>query len=85
MAKRLQVIIRDPEYREIQRMARSRHMSIAEWVRQALDLARRREPITDVGKKLEIIRAAVRYDYPSGDIEDLLAEIESGYGSGTQT
>jgi len=83
MAKRLQVIVRDPEYREIQRMARSRHMSIAEWVRQALDLARRREPITDVGKKLEIIRAAVRYDYPSGDIEDMLAEIESGYGSGT--
>jgi hypothetical protein len=85
MAKRLQVIIRDPEYREIQRMARSRHMSIAEWVRQALDLARRREPITDVGKKLEIIRAAVRYDYPSGEIEDMLAEIESGYGSGTHT
>ena len=85
MAKRLQVIIRDPEYREIQRMARSRHMSIAEWVRQALDLARRREPITDVGKKLEIIRAAVRHDYPSGDIQDMLAEIESGYGSGTQT
>jgi len=83
MAKRLQVIVRDPEYREIQRMARSRHMSIAEWVRQALDLARRREPITDVGKKLEIIRAAVRHDYPSGDIEDMLAEIESGYGSST--
>lgn len=85
MAKRLQVIVRDPEYREIQRMARSRHMSIAEWVRQALDLARRREPITDVGKKLEIIRAAVRHDYPSGDIEDMLAEIESGYGSSTHT
>lgn len=85
MAKRLQVILRDPEYREIQRMARSRHMSIAEWVRQALDLARRREPITDVGKKLEIIRAAVRHDYPSGDIENMLAEIESGYGSSTHT
>jgi hypothetical protein len=85
MAKRLQVIVRDPEYREIQRIARSRHMSIAEWVRQALDLARRREPITDVGKKLEIIRAAVRHDYPSGDIEDMLAEIESGYGSSTHT
>ena len=85
MAKRLQVIVQDPEYREIQRIARSRHMSIAEWVRQALDLARRREPITDVGKKLEIIRAAVRHDYPSGDIEDMLAEIESGYGSGSHT
>jgi len=85
MAKRLQVILRDPEYREIQRMARSRHVSIAEWVRQALDLARRREPSTDIGKKLETIRAAVRYDFPSGDIEDMLAEIESGYGNGTPT
>ena len=53
MAKRLQVILKDPEYREIQRAARSRRMSIAEWVRQALDLARRREPGAGVGKKLE--------------------------------
>ena len=44
MAKRLQVILKDPEYREIQRIARSRHMSIAEWVRRALELARQREP-----------------------------------------
>lgn len=82
MAKRLQVIIRDPEYREIQRMARSRHMSIAEWVRQALELARRREPLSDVGKKLDVVRAAARHDYPSGDIDAMLTEIESGYGAG---
>jgi hypothetical protein len=85
MAKRLQVILRDPEYREIQRVARARHMSIAEWVRQALDLARRQEPTMDAGKKLEVIRAAVRNDFPSGDIEDMLAEIENGYGSNTHT
>jgi hypothetical protein len=30
MSKRLQVILKDPEYREIQRVARSRRMSIAE-------------------------------------------------------
>src|SRR5437899_8299241 len=34
MARRLRVILHDPEYREIQHMARSRHMSIAEWVRK---------------------------------------------------
>lgn len=83
MPKRLQVILKDPEYREIQRIARTRRMSIAEWVRQALDLARRREPANGVGKKLEVIRAAVRHDYPSGDIDAMLAEIESGYGAGT--
>ncbi len=84
MSKRLQVILKDPEYREIQRAARSRHMSIAEWVRQALDLARRREPAGGVSKKLEVIRAAAQYDYPVGDIEVMLAEIEKGYGTGAQ-
>jgi hypothetical protein len=84
MAKRLQVILRDPDYREIQRMARSRQMSIAEWVRQALALARRREPVGSVGKKLEVIRAAARHDYPVSEIGGMLAEIESGYVTGTK-
>ena len=83
MAKRLQVILKDPEYQEIQRVARSRGMSIAELVRQALDLARRREPGAGTGKKLEVIRAAARHDFPSADIDLMLAEIESGYGAGT--
>lgn len=85
MAKRLQVILRDPEYREIQKAARSRHMSIAEWVRQALALARRREPSADVGKKLEIIRAAARHQFPTGEIDAMLAEIESGYTGESQS
>ena len=82
MAKRLQVILKDPEYREIQRVARSRHMSIAEWVRQALELARRREPLGSIGKKLETIRTATQHNYPVADIDGMLAEIEAGYGTG---
>ena len=85
MAKRLQVILQDPEYREIQRVARSRHMSIAEWVRQALALARRREPSSDVGKKLAAVRAAVRHDFPSGNIDSMLAEIENGYSAESES
>jgi hypothetical protein len=85
MAKRLQVILRDPEYREIQRAARARHMTIAEWVRQALEWARRREPSTDLGKKLEVVRAAARHTFPSGDIDRMRGEIESGYTSGTRS
>jgi hypothetical protein len=82
MAKRLQVILKDPEYREVQRMARARHMSIAEWVRQALELARRREPLGSISKKLEVIRAAAQHDYPVSDIDGMLSEIEKGYGMG---
>jgi hypothetical protein len=82
MAKRLQVILQDPEYHEIQRAARSRRMSIAEWVRQALAHARRREPQGDLEKKLAAVRAAARYESPTSDIETMLAEIESGYLGG---
>ena len=85
MSKRLQVIVPDPDYREIQGSARSRGMSIAEWVRQALDLARRREPASTIGKKIDVVRAAVRHAYPAGDIDTMLAEIESGYGTGTHS
>ncbi len=85
MAKRLQVILQDSDYREVQRMARSRHMSLAEWVRQALELARRREPLGDTGKKLEVIRAAAQHDYPTADIDNMLAEIERGYGTGAHS
>ena len=84
MAKRLQVILKDPEYREIQRVARSRHMSIAAWVRQALDLARRREPLGSTGKKLETIQTATQHNYPVTDIDGVLAEIEAGYGAGAR-
>jgi hypothetical protein len=82
MTKRLQVILQDSEYREVQRSARSRRMSVAEWVRQALAQARRREPIGNVERKLEAIRAAARYESPTSDIETMLTEIESGYLSG---
>jgi len=56
-------------------------MSIAEWVRQALRAAQRQEPGTDVGKKLDAVRAAARHAYPTADIDEMLAHIESGYGS----
>ncbi len=79
MAKRLQVILQDPEYRDIQRAARARHMSLAEWVRQALEFARRREPIGSVTKKLEAIHGAAQHAYPTADIDQMLAEIEIGY------
>ena len=82
MAKRLQVIVQDPEYRDIQRAARLRRVSVAEWVRQALVQARKNEPSREAASKLEIIRTAARMDFPTADIDRMLEEIEQGYGSG---
>jgi hypothetical protein len=81
MAKRLQVILKDSEYRGIQRTARARRLSIAQWIREALEMARRRQPGSEAGKKLEVIRAAARLEFPTGDITRMLAEIEKGYAS----
>ena len=35
-----------------------------------------------IEKKLAVIRAAAKYKFPAGDIEQMLAEIEQGYLSG---
>lgn len=79
MSKRLQVLLEDDELREIRQVARRHHVTVAEWVRQALRAARRLEPRMEAGKKLDTVRAAARHAFPSGDIEQMLSEIERGY------
>ena len=56
-------------------------MTLAEWLRQALQAARRQEPIGTAGKKFDSIRIAVQHEFPVAEMEDLLAEIEAGYGT----
>jgi transposase-like protein len=80
----MQVLFEDDEFAEIRRVAKRHRMTVAEWVRQALRRARRDEPIADPRKKLAAVREAARGDYPTADIEQMLAEIESGYLSGME-
>ena len=71
------------EFREIHRIARLRKMTVAEWVRQILRAARQREPLGDISKKLEVVRAASRHAYPTAEMDQMLAEIERGYDKKT--
>jgi hypothetical protein len=80
MSKRLQVQLDDAEYRELQRIARGRSLTLAEWARQALREASRRAPSGQADRKLAAIRAAARHAFPTADIDQMLQEIESGYG-----
>jgi hypothetical protein len=57
-------MLKDAEYEEVQGAARSNGMSIGEWVKQAIDLARRRESSVEIARKLQVIRAAARHSYP---------------------
>lgn len=84
MSKRLQVIVDDAEYRDLQKAARRRGVTISQWVRDVIRAARRSEPSTDAARKLSVVREAVRHSYPAPDIEPMLAEIERGYSSSAE-
>ena len=73
------MLLEDADLRAIQRLARRRGMTTAEWVRQALRVARQAEAGRDPREKLEAIRLAARHSFPASDVESILDEIEQGY------
>lgn len=79
MSKRLQVLLDEAELRDLREAADRHGLPVSEWVRRALREARRREPDGDIDSKRRAVREAVRHEYPTGDIEQMLAEIEQGY------
>lgn len=82
MSKRLQVLLEDEELQEIRAVARAHRLTVAEWVRQTLRRGRSEEPVRPAAAKLEALRDAVAHEFPTGDIEQLLAEIDRGRSSG---
>ncbi|MGH8672995.1 MAG: hypothetical protein ACREVG_01655 [Burkholderiales bacterium] len=80
MSKRLQVLLEDAEMRELRRIARRSNVTVAEWVRTALRAARRRAPGHGAERKLAAVHSAAQHAFPTGPIEQMLAEIERGYG-----
>jgi uncharacterized protein with PIN domain len=79
MSKRLQVLVDERELREVKRVARAEKTTVSAWVRQAMRAALRRRPTGDAKRKLEVIRAAMEYDFPAPDVEQMNAEITRGY------
>lgn len=79
MSKRLQVLLPDAEMEEIRRLARREHLALGEWVRRILREARSQRPVHEPQAKLKAVRKATEYSFPTGDIEQILAEIERGY------
>jgi hypothetical protein len=84
MSTRLQVLLDEAEMREIREVAARQHMTVAEWVRQALRAARRREPRIAAERKLDALRKASEHAFPTADIDTMLEEIRRGYLDGSQ-
>ncbi|HUJ22571.1 MAG TPA: hypothetical protein VLX58_13660 [Bryobacteraceae bacterium] len=79
MSKRLQVLLPDSEMDEIRRIARRDHLTVGEWARRALRAARSKQSGGDPKAKLKVLREAVKYSFPTADIDQMLEEIERGY------
>ncbi len=79
MSKRLQVVLSDDDYRAMERLAKSRKMTVSSWVREALRSAQRLVPGARPDQKIAAVREAVRFGYPTADPAQMLAEIERGY------
>ena len=83
MSKRLQVVLADSEMRDIRLVAKAQHVTVAEWVRQALRKERNQQPSTNAERKIQCVRAAATNSYPTSDMGELLRDIEHGrFGSG---
>lgn len=80
MSKRLQVLLEDEEMRELHDAAGREGLTLSAWVRRTLHEARRRQPHGDLANKLAAVRTAASHDFPTADIDQMLAEIDSGYG-----
>ena len=77
MSKRLQVLLDEEEFLEIQAVARGQQLTVAEWVRQALRKARKAGDGT-ADAKLGAIAEASRHEFPTTNIDSMLREIEEG-------
>jgi len=84
MSKRLQVLLEDIEMAGLRAAAEGQQMTVAEWVRQALRKAMREQPVYDVRKKIEVVREAARHNYPAGEMDDMLREIDRGRQDGLE-
>ena len=80
MSIRLQVVMDRDELDAVRAAAQERGLTVSEFVRETLREARRKVASGDTERKLTAIRAADRHAYPTADIDQMLGEIERGYG-----
>ena len=79
MSTRLQVILSDEEAAELRKVAEAEGVTVSEWVRRSLRASRRQVSTTRREARLDAIGRASELDVPAPDIEQMLAEIETGY------
>jgi hypothetical protein len=68
----------DGEFEEIKQGSAASGQTISEWVRTVLRQARLDQASSGLASRLTAIRAATAHSFPTGDIDDMIDEIEAG-------
>ena len=78
MSTRLQIVMSEAEVASLRRVARRAGLTVSEWARRALRAARDTQAGPSPDSRLEALARALRCNHPTGDIDDMLADIERG-------
>ena len=81
MSKRLQVLLPEEEYRALAEAARRHGKPVASIVRDSLRRTLSEETDLDPDQRIAAVLRFARFTGPTGDIDQLLEEIERGRGA----
>jgi hypothetical protein len=76
----LQIVMPDEEYQALARAARRRGQSVSQIVRDSVRRTVAEQPAIDPDRRIAAVLRFARFAGPTGDVEQLLSEIEQGRG-----
>jgi hypothetical protein len=82
MSRRLQVVMPADEYEALVRAARRRGQPVSQVVRESVRKAVAEQPAVDPDRRIAAVLRFARFAGPTGDVDQLLAEIEHGRALG---
>ena len=78
MSTRLQIVMSDAEAASLRRVARRAGLTVSEWARRALRAAHDAQAGPSPRSRLDALDRALTCNHPTGDISEMLADIERG-------
>lgn len=73
------MLLDEEEFGALRATAQRHGMTVSEWVRQLIRDGAQRDDAGDPARKLEVIRWASGFSFPTADVDEMLGEIEQGY------